>query len=70
MIMLLNIWQCNIKKNTRSKFLTIVLITGTFAAISPSSFITGVNAAQCGGDVKAYFERHITQSQLKSYQRN
>ena len=31
-------------KTTSSIFLAIVLIAGTFAAISPSSFITGVNA--------------------------
>ena len=54
-----------LKKTTSSIFLTIVLIAGTFAAISPSSFITGVNAAQCGEDVEACFERLLTQSQIE-----
>ena len=54
-----------LKKTTSSIFLTIVLIAGTFAAISPSSFITGVNADQCGEDVEACFERLLTQSQFE-----
>jgi hypothetical protein len=33
-----------LKKTTNAIFLAIVLIAGTFAAISPSSFITGVHA--------------------------
>jgi len=41
------------------------LITGTFAAISPSFFITGMNAAQCGEDVESCFERLLTQSQFE-----
>jgi hypothetical protein len=54
-----------LKKITSSIFLTIVLIAGTFAAISPSSFITGVNADQCGEDVEACFKRLLTQSQFE-----
>ena len=54
-----------LKKTTSSIFLTIVLIAGTFAAISPSSFITGVNADQCGEDVEACFKRLLTQSQFE-----
>ena len=54
-----------LKKTTSSIFLTIFLIAGTFAAISPSSFITGVNADQCGEDVEACFERLLTQSQFE-----
>jgi hypothetical protein len=54
-----------LKKTTSSIFLTIVLIAGTFAAISPSSFITGVNASQCGKDVESCFERLLTQSQFE-----
>ena len=54
-----------LKKTTSSIFLTIVLIAGTFAAISPSSFITGVNADQCGEDIEACFERLLTQSQFE-----
>ena len=38
-----------LKKTTSAIFLAIVLIVGTFAAISPS-FITGVNAQQYGMD--------------------
>ena len=55
-----------LKKTTSSIFLTIVLIAGTFAAISPSSFITGVNADQCGEDVEACFKRLPTQSQFET----
>ena len=54
-----------IKNTTSSIFLAIVLIAGTFAAISPSSFITGVNADQCGEDVEACFKRLLTQSQFE-----
>jgi hypothetical protein len=55
-----------LKKTTSSIFLTIVLIAGTFATISsPSSFITDVNADQCGEDVEACFERLLTQSQFE-----
>lgn len=52
-----------LKKTTSSIFLTIVLIAGTFAAISPSSFITGVNADQCGEDVESCFKRLLTLTQ-------
>jgi hypothetical protein len=49
-----------LKNTTSSIFLAIVLITGTFAAVSPSSFITGVNADQCGEDVKACFQQFLS----------
>ena len=55
-----------LKKTTSSIFLTIVLIAGTFAAIYPSSFITGVNADQCGEDVESCFNRLLTQSQFET----
>ena len=54
-----------LKNTTSSIFLAIVLITGTFAAVSPSSFITGVNADQCGEDVKACFQQFLSQSQFE-----
>jgi hypothetical protein len=54
-----------LKKTTSSIFLTIVLIAGIFAAISPSSFITGVNADQCGEDVKACFQQFLSKTQFE-----
>ena len=54
-----------LKNTTSSIFLAIVLITGTFAAISPSSFIIGVNADQCGEDVKTCFQQFLSQSQFE-----
>jgi len=55
-----------ILKNTTSLiFLAIVLIAGTFAAISPSSFITGVHADQCGEDVKACFQQFLSKTQFE-----
>ena len=54
-----------LKNTTSSIFLAIVLIAGTFAAISPSSFITGVNADQCGEDVKACFQQFLSKTQFE-----
>jgi hypothetical protein len=54
-----------LKNTTSSIFLAIVLITGTFAAISPSSFIIGVNADQCGEDVKACFQQFLSKTQFE-----
>ncbi len=54
-----------LKNTTSSIFLAIVLITGTFAAVSPSSFITGVNADQCGEDVKACFQQFLSKTQFE-----
>jgi hypothetical protein len=54
-----------LKNTTSSIFLAIVLITGTFAAISPSSFIIGVNADQCGEDVKACFQQFLSKPQFE-----
>jgi hypothetical protein len=54
-----------LKNTTSSIFVTIVLITGTFVAISPSSFITGVNADQCGEDAKACFQQFLTKTQFE-----
>ena len=54
-----------LKNTTSSIFLAIVLIAGTFAAISPSSFITGVNADQCSEDVKACFQQFLSKTQFE-----
>jgi hypothetical protein len=54
-----------LKNTTSSIFLAIVLITGTLTAISPSSFITGVNADQCGEDVKACFQQFLSKIQFE-----
>ena len=54
-----------LKNTTSSIFLAIVLIAGIFAAISPSSFITGVNADQCGEDVKVCFQQFLSKTQFE-----
>ena len=51
-----------LKNITSSIFLAIVLIAGTFAAIS---FITGVNADQCGEDVKPCFQQFLSKTQFE-----
>ena len=40
-------------------------MAGTFAGISPSSFITEVNADQCGEDVKACFQQFLSKTQFE-----
>ena len=55
-----------LKNTTSSIFLAIVLIAGTFVTIAPSSFITEVNADQCGEDVESCFKRLLTQSQFET----
>ncbi|HET7644780.1 MAG TPA: hypothetical protein VFK40_14845 [Nitrososphaeraceae archaeon] len=59
-----------LKNTTSSIFLAIVLIAGTFGAISPSSFITGVNADQCGEDVKACFQQYLSKLSLNNCQKH
>ena len=54
-----------LKNTTSSIFLAFVLIVATFAAIYPSSFITGVNADQCGEDVKACFQQFLSKTQFE-----
>jgi hypothetical protein len=54
-----------LKNTTSSIFLAFVLIAATFAAIYPSSFITGVNADQCGEDVKACFQQFLSKTQFE-----